>query len=103
MQGRLGCSKIACRRNLLVFPRGNNRMASNISVYLNVPDSDMPNGWQRRTRFKLIIVNKKPTKHIVRGVLPQHTCAQDPPLDEKHAALQTLRGALDWHTYNANF
>ena len=61
-------ARLLCR-NLLVFPRGNNsaRNAGSISIYLNVPDSDTPPGWQRRTRFKLTIENKRPGKAVVRG------------------------------------
>lgn len=55
-------------RNLLVFPKGNNGK-SNLSVYLNVPDSDTPPGWQRRAKFALILLNTDPTKNIARGKL----------------------------------
>lgn len=65
-------SNICLCRNLLVFPRGNQSAKSigSMSLYLNVPDSDTPPGWSRRTRFKLIVINKKPGKHITRGKHP---------------------------------
>lgn len=56
----------AARRNLLVFPKGNNGRSS-LSVYLNVPDTDGPYGWHRRAKFVLILLNRDPAKNIVKG------------------------------------
>ena len=52
-----------------MFPKGNNGKGA-MSVYLNVPDSDTPPGWQRRAKFILILQNQiDSSKDIKRGVL----------------------------------
>ena len=56
-----------------MFPKGNPKGDvghSALAVYLNVPDSDTPPGWQRRAKFVLILQNQiDSSQDLQRGVL----------------------------------